>query len=245
MELGTSRNFLGFDENLLAYVDSFSSPEPKVLAELRQETLDHPYAICQVTHRQGLFLQLMVKATKAKRVLDVGSFTGYSALCMALAIPKDGWLVGMEIDENNAKIARKYWEKAGVSDRADMRVGPAAETMQSLLDEGHGETFDLLFIDADKPGYPNYWELGMKLARPGGMLIYDNTLFSGSVAVKGEEAMREKLARIWPEQMLDTMVKFGTHTREFNEKISKDHRADILILPFEDGLTIAVKKPLD
>ncbi len=242
MKLGTDRNFLGFDEDLLAYVDSFSTSEPEILAELRQETLDHPFAICQVTHRQGLFLQLMVKATKAKRVLDVGTFTGYSALIMALAIPEDGWLVGMEIDENNAKIARTYWEKAGLSDRMELRIGLAAETMQALVDEGHGETFDLIFIDADKPSYPTYWELGMKLARPGGMLIYDNTLFSGSVAAKGEDAMRERLARIWPEEMLDTMVMFGTHTHEFNEKISKDSRADILILPFEDGLTVAVKK---
>src|SRR4030043_1433218 len=124
----TSRNFLGFDADLLAYVDSVSSPEPSVLAELRQETLAHPFAVCQVTHRQGLFLQLMVKATGAKKVMDVGSFTGYSALCMALAIPEDGWLVGMEIDENNAKIARKYWKKAGESERREMRSAPATET---------------------------------------------------------------------------------------------------------------------
>jgi len=243
MELGTDRNFLRFDEDLLSYIDSFSSPEPEVLAELRLETMNHPFAICQVTHRQGLFLQLMVRATGAKRVLDVGTFTGYSALCMALAIPEDGWLVGMEIDENNAKIARKYWKKAGVSERMELRVAPAAETMQALLDEGHGHTFDLLFIDADKPSYPTYWELGLELARPGGMLIYDNTLFSGSVVTDDKDAMRRKLAEIWPEQMLDTMVLFGTQTREFNEKISKDPRADLLILPFEDGLTIAVKKP--
>src|SRR4030042_2624050 len=98
----TSRNFLGFDADLLAYVDSVSSPETSVLAELRQETLTHPFAICQVTHRQGLFLQLMVKATGAKRVMDVGTFQGYSGVCMATAIPEDGWLVGLEIDEKHA-----------------------------------------------------------------------------------------------------------------------------------------------
>ncbi len=243
MELDMSRNFLGIDKDLLSYVDSFSSPEPEVLAELRKETLDHPFAICQVTHRQGLFLQLMVMATRAKRVLDVGSFTGYSALCMALAIPKDGWLVGMEIDENNAKIARKYWERAGVGDIAEMRVGPAAETMQALLDDGHGQTFDILFIDADKPNYPMYWELGLELTRPGGMLIYDNTLFSGSVVTDDKDLMRQKLATLWPEEFLDIMVIFANNTREFNEKISKDPRVKLLILPFEDGLTVAVKKP--
>jgi predicted O-methyltransferase YrrM len=242
MELGTNRNFLGFDEDLLSYVDSVSSPESAVLAELRQETLAHPFAICQVTHRQGLFLQLMVKATGAKKVMDVGSFTGYSALCMAMALPKDGWLVGMEIDENNAQIARKYWEKAGVAHKTHMHVGLAADYMKALLDEGHGQTFDLLFIDADKPNYPTYWELGLALARPGGMLIYDNTLLSGSVPQKDEGAMRKKLAELWPEEMLDIMVLFAGQTREFNEKIRNDPRADVLLLPFEDGLTIAIKR---
>ncbi|MFC1848456.1 class I SAM-dependent methyltransferase [Chloroflexota bacterium] len=241
MLLGTNRNFLGFDENLISYVDSVSSPESAVLAELRQETLAHPLAICQVTHRQGLFLQLMVKAMGAKKVMDVGTFTGYSALCMAMAIPEDGWLVGMEVDENTAQIARRYWEKAGVIHKTDLRVGPAADSMQALLDAGHGQTFDLLFIDADKPNYPTYWELGIALARPGGMLIYDNTLLSGSVPQRDEDAMRQKLAERWPEEMLDIMVLFAGQTREFNEKISNDPRADVLLLPFEDGLTIAVK----
>lgn len=241
MSLRTNRNFLVIDQDILSYVDSVSTPECTVLAELRQETLGHPYAICQVTHRQGLFLQLMVKATGAKKVADVGTFTGYSGLCMALALPDNGWLVGMEIDENNARIARKYWEKAGVSHKTELRIGPAAASMQALLDEGHARTFDLLFIDADKPNYPTYWELGLKLARPGGMLIYDNTLLSGSVPQKDKNAMRRKLAEQWPEQMLDRMTSFAAQTREFNEKIHKDPRADILLLPFEDGLTIAVK----
>jgi predicted O-methyltransferase YrrM len=236
------RNFLGFDEDLLSYVDSVSSPEPAVLAELREETAAHPFAICQVTHRQGLFLQLIVKTTGAKKVIDVGSFTGYSALCMALALPEDGWLVGMETAEDVAQIARRYWEKAGVTHKTDLRVGPAADSMQALLDEGHGQTFDLLFIDADKPNYPTYWELGLALARPGGMLVYDNTLLSGSVPQENEDAMRRKLAELWPEEMLDIMVLFAVQTREFNEKISNDPRADVLLLPFEDGLTIATKR---
>ena len=236
------RNFLGFDEDLLSYVDSVSSRESAVLAELREETAGHPFAICQVMHRQGLFLQLMVRATGAKKVIDVGSFTGYSALCMALALPEDGWLVGMEIAEDVAQIARRYWEKAGVSHKTDLRVGPAADSMQALLDEGHGQTFDLLFIDADKPNYLTYWELGLALARPGGMLIYDNTLLSGSVPRKDEDAMRRKLAELWPAEILDIMVLYAGQTREFNEMISKDPRADVLLLPFEDGLTIAAKR---
>jgi predicted O-methyltransferase YrrM len=242
MELDTSRNFLGFDVDLLSYVDSVSAPEPAVLAELRQETSAHPFAVCQVTHRQGLFLQLMVKATGAKKVMDVGSFTGYSSLIMALALPEDGWLVGMEIDENNAQIARKYWGKAGVAHKTYMHVGPAADYMQALLDEGQGQTFDLLFIDADKPNYMTYWELGLALARPGGMLIYDNTLLSGSVPQKSEDAMRKKLVELWPEQIAEYMVTLAVQTREFNEKISNDPRADVLLLPFEDGLTIAIKR---
>lgn len=236
------RNFLGFDEDLLSYVDSVSSPESAVLSELREETAAHPLAICQVTHRQGLFLQLMVKATGAKKVIDVGSFTGYSALCMALALPEDGWLVGMETAEDVAQIALKYWEKASMSHKTEMRLGPAADSMQALLDEGHGQTFDLLFIDADKPNYPTYWELGISLARPGGMLIYDNTLLSGSVPQKDKDAMRQKLAVLWPEGILDIMVMYAEQTREFNKKISNDPRADVLLLPFEDGLTIAVKR---
>lgn len=242
MLLDTSRNFLGFDEGLLSYVDSVSSPEPAVLAELRQETSAHPFAVCQVTHRQGLFLQLMVKAIGAKKVMDVGSFTGYSGLCMAMAIPEDGWLVGMEIDENNAQVARKYWEKAGVGNKTYMHVGPAADYMQALLDEGHGQTFDLLFIDADKPNYLTYWELGLALARPRGMLIYDNTLLSGSVPLEDKEAMHRKLAVLWPEEIAEYMVTLAVQTREFNEKINNDPRADVLLLPFEDGLTIAVKR---
>ena len=200
----TSRNFLGFDADLLSYVDSVSSPEPAVLAELRQETLAHPFAVCQVTHRQGLFLQLMVKATGAKKVIDVGSFTGYSGLCMALALPEDGWLVGMEVDNGCAEVAQRYLEKAGVSHKTEMRVGLA-------------------------------------LARPGGLLIYDNTLLSGSVPQKDEDAARRKLAELWPAEIVDVMVIYAGQTREFNEKISNDPRADVLLLPFEDGLTIAVK----
>jgi predicted O-methyltransferase YrrM len=241
MSLGTNRNFLGFDEGLLSYVDAVSSPECAVLAELRHETSTHPYAICQVTHRQGLFLQFMVKATRAKKVMDVGTFTGYSGLCMAMALPEDGWLVGMEIDKNSAQIAQRYWEKASVTHKTELRVGPAANSMRALMDEGHGQTFDLLFIDADKPNYPTYWELGLALARPGGMLIYDNTLLSGSVPQKDKDAMRQKLAERWSGQTLDHMVSFAVQTREFNEKISKDPRAEVLLLPFEDGLTIAIK----
>ena len=238
----TSRNFLGFDAALLSYVDSVSSPEPAVLAELREETLAHPFAVCQVTHRQGLLLQLMVKATGAKKVIDVGSFTGYSALCMALALPETGWLVGMEVDNGCAEVAQRYWEKAGVSHKTVMRVGPAADSMQALLDDGHGQTFDVLFIDADKPNYPTYWEMGLALARVGGMLIYDNTLLSGSVPQENEAAIRRKLAEQWPAEILDIMVMYAGQTREFNEKISKDPRADVLLLPFEDGLTVAVKR---
>ncbi|MEO0969731.1 MAG: class I SAM-dependent methyltransferase [Cyanobacteria bacterium J06639_18] len=214
---------LGLGENLREYLLSVSLREPEILTLLRQETSLHQMGIMQISPEQGQFMALLVKLMGAKKTLEVGVFTGYSALVVALALPSDGKVIACDISEEYTSVACRYWQKAGVSNKIDLHVAPAVETLDKLLKAGEGETFDFVFIDADKSNYDNYYERALKLVRPGGLIAIDNVLWSGKVADPAIEDNRTK------------------KIRALNQKLHQDERVNLSMVPIGDGLTLAMK----
>lgn len=178
----------------------------------------------QISVEQGQFMALLVRLLGAQKTLEVGVFTGYSALCVALALPPDGRVVACDISEAWTAIARRYWDQADVAGKIDLRLGPAMGTLQNLEAQGHGGTFDFAFIDADKENYDRYYESALALVRPGGLVALDNTLWSGLVA---DPSVRDD----------DTVA-----LRALNQKLHQDERIDLSLLPVGDGLTLARKR---
>ncbi|PMB03630.1 SAM-dependent methyltransferase [Fischerella thermalis CCMEE 5273] len=197
--------------------------EPEILTQLRQETAQHSMATMQIAPDQGQFLALLVKLIAAKKTLDIGVFTGYSSLVVALALPADGKVIACDIDEEYTAIARRYWQKAGVADKINLHLAPALETLEKLIAVGEAETFDFAFIDADKSNYDNYYELALQLVRPGGLIAIDNVLWSGRVA---------------DPQVQDNRT---NKIRAFNQKLYQDQRVTLSMLAIADGLTLAMK----
>lgn len=237
-----SRQTIRLSDALEDYLWSVSSREPPLLAELREETAKLPRAMMQISAIQGQFMATLAKAVGARKALEVGVFTGYSSLAVALALPADGKLVALDTNEEWTAVARRYWERAGVADRIELIIAPAAETMARLIDEGQGGSFDLLFIDADKSSYPVYWERGLELLRPGGVVLVDNVLFSGWVEpTEGAREMAEYLRESEPEERAD--MELATRSiRNFNHLVHEDPRVDLCMLPLGDGITFAVKR---
>lgn len=219
-----SRQTVTLTEELYDYLLGVSLREPPVLARLREETAALPHAVMQVSPEQGQFMALLAELLDARRVIEVGTFTGYSALVVALALPADGRLITCDVDEDTTAIARRYWAEAGVADKIDLRLGPAAETLDALLADGGAGTFDLAFVDADKKNYDAYYERGLALLRPGGLMVVDNVLWSGAVA----DPQR---------QDEDTVA-----IRALNAKLHEDLRVSLSLLPVSDGLTLARKR---
>ncbi|QQC93130.1 O-methyltransferase [Streptomyces alfalfae] len=217
---------LAVDEPLLDYVRQMSLRDDDVLRELRAETAGMPMLQAMlVLPEEAQLLALLVRVTGARRVLEVGTFTGYSSLCMARALPPGGRVVTCDISERWTAVARRYWERAGVADLIDLRLGDAAETLDDL-DARHGPgSFDLAFLDADKAHYVRYYEQALALVRPGGLLVLDNTLFFGKVV---DPAAQDP----------DTLA-----IRELNALLRDDERVDISMLAVADGLTLVHKKP--
>lgn len=215
---------LGLDPRLYDYLLSVSPPEHPLLAELRQRTAGLPGAGMQIGRDQGALFQLLVALTGARRCLEVGVFTGYSALAVGLALPPDGRITACDINPDTTAIAREFWDRAGLAGRIDLRLGPAGETLDSLLAGGEAGTYDFAFVDADKTGYAGYHEQVLHLLRPGGLAAYDNVLWGGSVA---DAADRSE----------DT-----TALRGFNAMLAADGRVRIAMLPVGDGITLAVKR---
>ncbi|WP_315789400.1 class I SAM-dependent methyltransferase [Fischerella sp. JS2] len=218
-----SNKTLGIEKSLYDYLLSVSLREPEILTQLRQETAQHSMAMMQIAPDQGQFLALLVKLIAAKKTLDIGVFTGYSSLVVALALPADGKVVACDTDEEYTAIARRYWQKAGVADKINLHLAPALETLEKLIAAGETETFDFAFIDADKSNYDNYYELALQLVRRGGLIAIDNVLWSGRVADPQQQDNR-------------------TNTiRAFNQKLHQDQRVTLSMLAIADGLTLAMK----
>ena len=219
-----SRRTEPLTDELYEYLLSVSLREVDVLRRLREETGELEDARMQISPDQGQFMALLVELTRAKRALEVGTFTGYSALVVALALPEDGRVVTCDVNEEWAAIARRYWDEAGVAHKIDFRLGPGEETLEALLGEGRREYFDMAFIDADKTGLDSYYELSLELLKTGGLIAVDNALWHGKV--------------IDPEVSdADTEA-----IRALNTKLRGDQRVSLSLVPIGDGLTLARKR---
>ena len=222
-----SRNFVRMDEDLNAYLREVSVREPDVLRRLREETAKMEGAGMQISPEQGQLMALLVEILGASKALEVGTFTGYSALRVALALPADGKLVACDVSEEWTAVGRRYWEEAGVAGKIDLRIAPGLETLATLIAGGEAGTFDIAFIDADKENYGAYYERALELVRPGGVVLIDNVLWDGKV--------------IDPEiQDADTKA-----IRALNSKLHGDTRITLSMIPIGDGLTLARKRPQD
>jgi predicted O-methyltransferase YrrM len=216
-----------------------------VLAELRAATEKAtPWFRMQITAQQGQFMDVLVRISGAKRILEIGTFTGYSSIVMASAMPPDGHITTCDINDDFTAIAKEFWAKAGVADKIRLKLGPATESLDALIADGESGSYDLAFIDADKLNYGDYWDRGLELLRPGGLMIADNTLFQGTVT---KDYTDERLAQFWrdrgrTEEHFEEL--FGnTHgARAFNEKVKNDDRVVLAMLAFGDGMTLGVKK---
>jgi len=209
---------------LYQYILSTSLREPEVLQQLREETAQHTHSVMQIAPEQGQFMALLVELIGAKKILEIGVFTGYSSTCLALALPPEGRITACDINEKFTDVARRCWAQAGVADKIDLRLAPALETLNSLITAGDAGSYDMAFIDADKTNYDGYYEQSLALLRPGGLLVIDNVLWNG--------------------QVIDPSIKDADTQaiRRLNEKIHADPRVSISLLPIADGLTLAVKR---
>lgn len=219
-----SNRSIGIDDRLYTYLLDVSLREAGVLARLRAETMKLPQAGMQIAPEQGQFMALLVKLTGALSILEIGTFTGYSALAMALALPAGGRLVACDVSDEWTALARRYWREAGVERRIELRLAPAIETVRALLGEGGAGSFDLVFIDADKGNYRAYYEAALELLRPGGLVVVDNTLWDGRVA---DPAADDDNTRA---------------IRAFNTALHDDARIDLSLVPIGDGLTLVRKR---
>ncbi len=209
---------------LYDYLLESSLREPPILARLREETTAMTDGMMQISPEQGQFMGLLTELLGVRRYLEVGSFTGYSSLAVALALPDDGEVIACDVSADFAAVARRYWQEAGVADKIDLRLAPATETLQTLVKDGQAGTFDFIFIDADKENYDAYYESALLLSRTGGLITVDNVLWGGSVI--NQDC-----------QDADTQA-----IRAINKKIKSDQRVTCSMLPLGDGLTLAKKR---
>jgi len=216
-----SNRSIGLDESLHDYLLSVGVREPEVLRRLRDETAELPNAGMQIAPEEGAALAMLVRLTGARRVLEVGTFTGYSSTAMALALPADGTILCCDVSEEWTDVARRAWIRSGVEEKVELRLGPAVDTLDDLLAADEAGTFDLAFIDADKDNYAAYYARALRLVRRGGLIAIDNVLWSGRVAD--------------PSVNDDSTLAI----RELNALIAEDERVDVVMLPIADGLTLA------
>lgn len=219
-----SNRTIDLTDTLYDYLLSVSLRETDLQRRLREETATLSMARMQISPEQGQFMALIARLTGARRCLEIGVFTGYSSLAVALALPEDGRIVACDVSEEWTSVARRYWAAAGVADRIDLRLAPAIDTLDALIAAGGAGTCDLAFIDADKPAYLAYYERVLVLLRPGGLVMTDNTLWSGRVA---DPEVGDA----------DTVA-----LRHYNEYLHRDSRVDLSLVPIGDGLTLARKR---
>jgi predicted O-methyltransferase YrrM len=218
-----STRTLTLDDTVYQYLLDVSLREHPVMAQLRADMRGHPHANMQISPEQGQFMALLIHLIGARRTLEIGVFTGYSALAVALALPPDGRVVGCDVNEEYTALARDYWKKASVDHKIDLHLAPAVDTLDALLADGQAGCFDFAFIDADKTEYDAYYERCLALLRRGGLIAIDNVLWGGSVAHPAED---ESTAAI----------------QALNRKLHDDERIDLSMVPIGDGVTLARKR---
>ena len=219
-----SNKSIGLSDQLHQYMLSMSLQESLALSKLRETTLQHPMSCMLSAPEQGQFMALMVRLLKVKKIVEVGVFTGYSALWMAQALPVDGRIYACDISAEYTEIGKPFWHEAGVDHKIDLRIGDAKASLRQLLQEGMEGQIDLAFIDADKTGYLDYYEQLLKLLRPGGLIMVDNVFWDGAVA---NPAINDD----------DTQA-----LRKFNQQVRDDSRVDLAMIPLADGLSLLRKK---
>jgi caffeoyl-CoA O-methyltransferase len=219
-----SRRTLNLDERLHDYVVRHNREHPE-LAKLREATAAHPRAGMQISPEQGALLQMLVKLTGARRTIEIGVFTGYSALAVALALPADGRILACDVSDEYTRVGRPYWERAGVAGKIELVLEPAVHTLDARLAMGEAGRYDFAFIDADKASYDDYVERCLRLLRPGGLIAIDNVLWSGRVLERVDAAVDADTAAL----------------QQLNAKLAADNRVDLALLPIGDGLTLARK----
>ena len=219
-----SRETLGLSKGLVDYLHKVGIRADDDLKRLREETAAHPKSMMQISPEQGQFMAMLIELIGARKSFEVGTFTGYSAMCVAKAMGPAGRVVALDVSEEFTAIARKHWAKAGIADRIDLRLAPAATSLAAMLARGEAESYDFAFIDADKTGYDTYYEFALKLVRKGGLIAIDNVLWSGAVA-----------------DLTDTSEDTRA-LRALNEKIAADQRVSMCLVPISDGLTLARKR---
>jgi caffeoyl-CoA O-methyltransferase len=218
-----TRRTLPLDDALYEYLLAHSLREHPELAALREATRTHPRANMQIAPEQGQLMALLVKLIGARRTIEVGVFTGYSALAVALALPADGRILACDVSDEYTRIAREYWQRAGVAHKIELVLAPAAQALAARIAAGEAGTYDFAFIDADKTGYDGYYEQCLQLLRPGGLIAIDNVLWQGAVARPAESDDTRALQAL-------------------NDKLHRDQRIDLALLPIADGLTLARKR---
>ena len=219
-----SRETIGLSPELLAYVHKVGMREDEDLRGLREETATHPMARMQISAEQGQFLMLLMELIDARKTFEVGTFTGYSAMCVAKAMGPTGRVVALDVSEEYTAVARRHWAKAGITDRIDLRLAPALDSLKAMVAAGESGSYDFAFIDADKAGYDAYYENALKLLRTGGVIAIDNVLWSGRV--------------IDPKDTTEDTVAL----RLLNQKIAVDERVTVSLVPIGDGLTLTRKR---
>lgn len=214
---------ISMTDQLYSYLLSSSLREPEILGRLRAETAPYPHSMMQTAPEQGQFMALLLQLIGAVNTIELGVYTGYSSLWTALALPPQGRIIACDINEEWTSMARRYWQEAGVAQKVDLRLAPAVETLDALLQERKHGSFDFVFIDADKQYYDAYYERSLELIRPGGLIAVDNVLWSGRVADPQ-----------WRDEATDAI-------RAFNLKLRDDDRIKLSLVPIADGLTLALK----
>lgn len=219
-----SRRTLNLSDDLYQYILNVGVRESELLRQLREETALDSMSRMQISPEQGQFLSLLVQISGARKALEIGTFTGYSSICIAQALAPQGVLTCCDVDEKWTRIAQRYWQKAEIENKITLKLQPAINTLKDLLKCGEGYSFDFIFIDADKESYMDYYELSLRLLKPAGLIVVDNVLWNGAVIDPTKNDVDTKAIR------------------NFNTQLKNDNRVDISLVPISDGLTIIRKK---
>lgn len=218
-----SRRTIDLDDTLYQYLLDHSLREHPEQTALREVTARHPHGGMQISPEQGQFMTLLVKLIGARRTIEIGTFTGYSALTVALALPSDGKILACDVSDEYTSVGKPYWQRAGVANRIELVIAPAVQTLDARIAAGETGSYDFAFIDADKEGYDAYYERCLRLVRQGGLIAFDNTLWSGAVARPARDDDTGALQAL-------------------NDKLHRDERIDMAMLPIGDGLTLARRR---